>query len=106
MDEREVIYASPTQKYICPLCECNQDDHIIFWKCPIFKGELICQHCCQIETLYDDIDKKFSAKLGEEISLEKINEMCNACGNNCGKQNSALGDKLEEGKGVQHDFES
>lgn len=93
-----VTYTTPTQKYICPLCECDQNAHLVFWKCPLFENELICQQCCHIEMLTDDIDKKVSARMGKEMTKDQINETCNKCGLNCGKQNPELATKLEEGK--------
>lgn len=49
--------------------------------------------------LTDDIDKKVSARLGVEMTKEQINEICNKCGLNCGKQNPDLASSLEKGKG-------
>ena len=95
----DIIYSDDKNKYICALCECDQNDHLIFWKCPLFENELICQSCCHIEMLYDDIDSKVSARIGKEVSKEFINKTCNDCGKNCAKQNEQVAHSMEQGKG-------
>jgi hypothetical protein len=55
--------------------------------------------------LTDDIDEKVSARVGKQMTKEQINEICNACGLNCGKQNAELAKSLENGKGAPNDFQ-
>ena len=65
---------------VCCLCECMAGVHLLFWSCPIFDDELICSDCCHINSLKLDSNKKFSDKLGKEISKEELEKYCKDCG--------------------------
>lgn len=82
--------------HVCCLCECNPPNiHLITWKCPIFKGERICSECCLVDALRDDIDQRFSEKLGRKIAKDEINEECKKCGRNCAAQSQEALQNME-----------
>lgn len=83
------------QKIQCNLCECTGENHPVYWSCPLFDGEEICQRCCQVECLRRDIDQKFSYALGRSITLEEINQVCQQCNKNYALQNESLADQIE-----------
>jgi hypothetical protein len=79
----------------CNLCECDPKNHVVYWSCPIFKGDEICQSCCQVEMLRPEVADIFSHRLGQPMTLDEINQACNNCGKNYGLQNPNLADKIE-----------
>jgi hypothetical protein len=91
------------QDFTCNLCECPTNVHICGWACPIFEGNAICSECCLLDALRSDIDKKFSAKLGRDITKEEINEACKNCGKNNATQNEQMADNLENQTNIEVD---
>ncbi len=83
------------KEHRCNLCECDPRMHAFYWSCPLFEGEEICQNCCQVDTLREDVAETFSKSLGRPISLDEINEACRKCGKNYGLQNEQLADDIE-----------
>lgn len=83
------------QEHRCNLCECDPRAHIVYWSCPLFKGDEICQNCCQVDALRPEIADQFSKALGKKMSLDEINEACRNCGKNYGVQNEQLADDIE-----------
>lgn len=81
--------------HVCSNCECQSGNHLIFFVCPLFSGHPICQECCQIAMMKDDVDVKISAKLGNPIDKATINSICRSCGMNNACQNAELAEKLE-----------
>jgi hypothetical protein len=91
MDDKKNFYCiEKGESFTCVGCDCHPDIHLVGWSCPIFSNEAICFECCQIDTLNDDIDKKFSEKLGYTITKEEINKICTQCGKNNAKQDISL----------------
>jgi len=79
----------------CVLCECNDPKaHVCYWNCPIFENYKICATCCMIDTLRPGAEKKFSEKLGREITREEINAMCRKCGRNHAIESDEIADKI------------
>lgn len=83
------------QDFTCNLCECPTNVHICGWKCPIFEGNTICSECCLLDALRENIDTKFSEKLGRKITKEEINEFCKNCGKNHATQDEQMADNME-----------
>lgn len=85
------------EPHVCVFCECPQKNHLIFHSCPLFSGHPICQDCCMVDMMQDDIDKKVSAKLGNPIDKQTINSICRSCGLNNACQNQKLVDQIKRG---------
>ena len=83
---------------ICAACECQPETHLVFYSCPIFENESICNECCYIGCLQPYVDKQFSKKLGREITKEEINKTCLECGRNYAKQDPLLSPEIFSGK--------
>lgn len=83
--------------HVCNLCECPEGFHVAFWKCPLFENDLICSDCCQVECMKEDIDEKFSEKLGRKITKDEINDACFECGKNNAFQDEDLALETEYG---------
>jgi hypothetical protein len=82
--------------HTCCLCECpNPHTHVSYWKCPIFENNPICAECCLIDALKPGIEKKFSEKLGREITREEIIKTCQGCGMNHAVEDKDIADQLE-----------
>lgn len=81
--------------HICSMCECPQNNHLVFYECPLFSGNPICRDCCLIDLMKDDVDIKVSAKLGNPIDKQTINSICFSCGMNNACQNNDLAKKIE-----------
>lgn len=97
MDPRIINDAFQKQEHICSCCECLKGNHLIFFKCPLFENNPICQDCCQIDMLKDNVEAQISAKLGRPITKEFINQTCMNCGLNNACQNQDLAKKIEDG---------
>lgn len=83
-------------EHICMLCECEAPGtHISFFKCPIFENNPICAECCLLDALRPGIEKKFSEKLGREITREEITKTCQDCGMNHATTDQAMAEQLE-----------
>lgn len=81
---------------MCMLCECGDPGmHVCYWKCPIFEGNTICAECCLLDALRPGIEKKFSEKLGRDITREEITKACGDCGRNHATEDVALAEQLE-----------
>lgn len=98
MDPRIINDTFEQEPHICSKCECQSGNHLIFFKCPLFSNNPICQDCCQIDMMKEDVDLQVSAKLGNPISKETINSICRSCGLNNACQNQKLANKLEQGQ--------
>jgi hypothetical protein len=79
------------------MCECPPEAHFVGWACPLFQQEWICGSCCQIECLRTGVEKRFSEKLGRELTREELDASCKSCGKNYAKINDDLADRMEQG---------
>jgi hypothetical protein len=95
MDQQIINDTFGQEQHICSFCGCPAGNHLIFFKCPLFELNPICQEDCQISMLKDDVDVQVSAKLGKPITKELINSICRSCGMNNACQNADLAKKLE-----------
>jgi hypothetical protein len=98
MDSKIINDTFEKDPHICSFCECASGNHLVFFKCPLFSGNPICQDCCMIDMMKDNVDAKVAAKLGNPITKETINSICRSCGMNNACQNAELAKKLESGK--------
>ncbi len=94
-EETHAEFNKRVQERRCNLCECDPRNHVVYWSCPLFEGEDICQNCCQVDALRPEVAKTFSKALGKPMTLEKINDACNKCGKNYAVQNQQLADDIE-----------
>jgi hypothetical protein len=83
------------EPHTCCLCECDPKVHLCYFKCPIFEQNDICADCCLLDALRPGIEKKFSEKLGREITREEIDKMCKECGRNHATEDGPLAIELE-----------
>jgi hypothetical protein len=97
MDPRIINDVFEKTLHICSMCECPQNNHLIFHNCPLFENNPICQEDCQISMMKDDIDIQVSTKLGKPVTKEYINQTCRNCGLNNACQNQDLVNKIERG---------
>ena len=81
--------------HTCCLCECDPKVHLVYFKCPIFEQNDICADCCLLDALRPGAEKKFSEKLGREITREEMNKMCKECGRNHAVEDGQLAIELE-----------
>jgi hypothetical protein len=97
MDPRIINDAFEKTPHLCSVCECGYGNHLIYYRCPLMEGNPICQDCCHLDMMKDDVDVKISAKLGRTVTKEFINETCKNCGLNNACQNQDLVKKIQDG---------